>query len=163
LSFDRVVISNVRRNKLTGWVKKESFSVSGVNFTNILLAQLRQYSCANKKSNLHCKHKKAPRETFVRKRRAQNVGDRRPSLFTVFLSVISVQKLPLSKSQSFNFTLVYVFLFVVQYMKNVSILPRITRKTCMSILVLYCNQTMLLTNTRLKQTNLVCREIFTIT
>jgi hypothetical protein len=42
----------------------------GVNFTNILLAQLRQYSCANKKFNLHCKHKKASRETFVRKMRA---------------------------------------------------------------------------------------------
>ncbi len=44
-----------------------SFSHSGVNFTNILLAQLRQYSCANKKFNLHCKHKKASRKTFVRK------------------------------------------------------------------------------------------------
>ncbi len=46
------------------------FSSSGVNFTNILLAQLRQYSCANKKFNLNCKHKKAARETFVQKRRA---------------------------------------------------------------------------------------------
>ncbi len=45
-----------------------SFASSGVNFTNILLAQLRQYSCANKKFNLHCKHKKASRETFVQKK-----------------------------------------------------------------------------------------------
>jgi hypothetical protein len=36
----------------------------GVNFTNILLAQLRQYSC----------------ETFVRKRRAQNVGEIDPRM-----------------------------------------------------------------------------------
>jgi hypothetical protein len=40
------------------------------NFTNILLAQLGQYSCANKKFNLHCKHKKASRKTFVTKRHA---------------------------------------------------------------------------------------------
>jgi hypothetical protein len=40
----------------------------GANFTNILLAQLRQYCCANKKFNLHCKHKKASRKTFVQKK-----------------------------------------------------------------------------------------------
>ncbi len=46
------------------------FSFSGVNFTNILLAQLRQYSCANKKFYLNCKHRKALRKTFVPKWRA---------------------------------------------------------------------------------------------
>ncbi len=39
----------------------------GVNFTNILLAHLRQYSCSNKKFNLYCKHKKVSRETLVQK------------------------------------------------------------------------------------------------
>ncbi len=38
-----------------------------VNCTNILWAQLRQFPCANKKCNLHFKHKKALRKTFVQK------------------------------------------------------------------------------------------------
>ncbi len=46
-----------------------------VNFTNFLWAHLHKYSCAKKSSNLKCKYKKALRKTFVRKRRASNVGE----------------------------------------------------------------------------------------
>ncbi len=42
---------------------------TGVNFTNILQAYLRKYSCTNKQLNLYCKHKKALHVTFARKSR----------------------------------------------------------------------------------------------
>ncbi len=59
-----------RRHMSSSLFSRPPPSWPGVNFTNIFLAQLRQYSCANKKFNLHCKHKKASGETFVRKRHA---------------------------------------------------------------------------------------------
>jgi hypothetical protein len=39
----------------------------GVNFTNILRGQLRQFPSANKNFNLYFKHKKALRKTFIQK------------------------------------------------------------------------------------------------
>jgi hypothetical protein len=38
-----------------------------VNFTNILLAQLRQFPCTNKKFNLNFKHKKLPEKLSYKK------------------------------------------------------------------------------------------------
>jgi hypothetical protein len=59
----------------------------GINFTNILLAQLRQYSCANKKFNLHCKHKKASRETFIQKKGARKMLVKLTLGFSLFFSL----------------------------------------------------------------------------
>ncbi len=61
-----------------------------VNFTNILLAQLRQYSCANKKFNLHYKHKKSFVQNFRTKKARVKCWWNWPLLVFFFVTIFSL-------------------------------------------------------------------------